>query len=206
VKYRVPLLARTDFAAMFGALPQNQQRALKKSHSRLTQHLLDVSNENPILPKRILGKETDRGLDSAMPLVNVPALNVSGPPPEVGPMASLTIADWVGGITRGTDWLTPTSIRRWMKKQGSSTRAERGGAEKMLESFASLQTMDDTNSATPLAVFENRLIQPDNPPRYGNQLSFPEVDAMARHYLQFFINLEKNPLSPHFPRTRQVRS
>jgi hypothetical protein len=160
--------------------------------------MVAVSNARPLLG-RYNGKDSDQNLTVNSPLVNPPR-QTAAIPPAVAAMASLQINHWVGGITRGIDWLTSTNVQIWMSAMSTAgvaptTPGQRQEAANMLESFASIGGMDVAGGA-PLAVMENRGISPEGPGMQGNDLNFYQVASMARNYLQFFVNLAARPFHP----------
>ena len=204
LKYRIPFLGRSDFGSMFRALPVAQQGVLRAHAGRLAAHMVAVSNARPLLG-RFNGKDSDQNLTVNSAMVNSPR-QTAATPPAVTAMASLHISDWIDGITRGIDWLTPTNVLIWMSAMSTAgvaptTPAERQEAANMLESFASIGAMDVSGGAS-LAVMENRGIAPEGPRMQGNDLNFFQVASMARDYLQFFVNLSARPFHPGaFPET-----
>jgi hypothetical protein len=199
LKYRIPFLGRSDFGAMFGALPVAQQGILRTHADRLAVHMVAVSNARPLLG-RFNGKDSDQNLTVNSPLVNPPR-QTTAIPPAVAAMASLQINHWIRGMTLGIDWLTPANVQIWMSAMSTAgvapatTPGQRQEAVKMLESFASIGAMDVAGGA-PLAVMENRFIAPEGPGMQGNDLNFYQVASMARNYLQFFVNLSARPFHP----------
>jgi hypothetical protein len=207
VKYRLPLMSRTSFAALFDALPAAPRTVLKAHPAVLAQHMVDASNANVLLP-RTQGVDPDTALTVASPLIRAPRRGSQTPnvaqPHEL--FAGITIGVWVDGLTKGTDYLMPATMRAYLESRPWRQRAwksEREAALEQLESFGTVGGTDRSRGGgTQLGVFENRAIAPKGG---AGLLTIDEVYRMAWNQLIFFKAVRESGQPGRYPERRQGR-
>ena len=188
VKYRVPLMFRTNFAALFALLPPAQRAALVRVPAVLTDSLVAASNHQPLM-RRVQGVDPDTGLTAASPLIRPPR-RPGGQPNTPMPhemLAGITIGAWFTGLTRGVDLLTPGGVDGWLKTQGYWWFSRKRGTD-LVESFNSIPQVDRApGRGRHLAVFENRGIAPQG---VGVELNVEDAARVAWNQLLFYKQIE----------------
>lgn len=189
LKYRVPLMFRTDFSQLFGALAPAVQAALQAHPDALARCIVQASNAAPLLP-RVQGVDPDSGLTVGSPLIRPPLRPTWAPtvalPHEA--FGGITIGLWVAGFTAGTDYLTPGAADAWLSAQGWWWWSRRDKTA-LVESFGSVGALDRnaTHGTRALAVFESRAIAPKGG---GGNLSVEEASKLAWNQLLFYKRIE----------------
>ena len=185
-KYRLPLLARTDFAAMFMLLPKAQRTMLSQNNAQaLVDAVIHAANSVALIPSPSAG-HIDVGF-----LDNGPLLRNYRPQAEnVSIMQSLTISAWLRGISgsplhgevpggirsiiaawfrrisgsSSVDYLTPKNIQSWLNvNEAHLSLQDRIRQSRYLESLSSMKGITnahDRNGASRLVILENRSINP----------------------------------------------
>ena len=186
VKYRVPLMLRTNFANLFALLPPNQQAILTAHPQVLIDSVLTASNNRPLATR--MGVQVDIGLTQDSPLIRPPRVRHNGQDVVVphSSLAAFTIGTWITGMTQGVDYLTPTDLDAWLKTQGWWWW-QRSKLVPLVESFGSIATNDTAPvGGRGLAVFENRAIAPKE------QLSIDEACKLAWNQFRFYQQIEQS--------------
>ena len=195
-KARTMFLARNKFSDLYGMLDPVIQSVLAiNSGQFLKRHLLDVSNEHPLLAK-VQGQLPDTNLTLGSPLVN-PVMVPAGPhgagrsQPQQLRVSSFTIGHWLESAGVGQDHLTQTAMALWLANNTALPANERTEAsDEVFESFGEYPL--DTSGAEALALFENRGILAGDRP-------FDEVAKVAANYLAFFVRFKAEGADASFP-------
>jgi hypothetical protein len=195
VKYRIPLLGRSNFAVMFKDLPSGQRETLRDKADIVLNHLLAVSNGSPTI--KIQGRNLDDALTAASPLIRVPKTAGLNPGetvdiPDWAPLRQLSIADWMHGIVSGTDYLTPEGIDSFLGPAGKNVADDaRKIAVGKLESVgqSALPRGMDKRGKTKLALFENRAMTPLGADK---KMTIADARTAARAYLEAFKKVREN--------------
>jgi hypothetical protein len=186
VKYRIPLMLRTNFANLFALLPLNQQAILTAHPQVLIDSVLSASNTHPLAT--MVKVPMDTGLTQDSPLIRTPRARAYGQD-VVFPHSSLaafTIGTWITGMTQGVDYLTPVELDAWLKTQGWWWW-QRSKLVPLAESFGSIPRNDTAPvGGRGLAIFENRAIAPKS------QLSVDEVCKLAWNQFRFYQQIEQS--------------
>jgi Domain of unknown function (DUF4157) len=190
VKYRDPILFRTDFANLFAAIPDNQRAILTAHPQVLIDCVISASNTHPLV-RRTQGIDPDTGLTQHSSLIRSPLRQAYAPnvPMPHESFAGLSIAAWINGMIQGVDYLTPDGINTWLKTQGWWWW-QRPNLVKLLESFGSIGGTDRApGHGSKLAVFENRGLTPTG---IGGQLSIDEALKVAWNQFLFYLHIEES--------------
>ena len=201
MKYKVPMLGRTQLGTVFGELAPQQRTALSRGNAQaLIGAVVDAANQRAVLPKPAhIGGFWDTGFTAASPLLPHASVRIDDPAAPGGRrtvklMQSLTISDWLIGITQGTDRLSPAAMDTWL--QGAEpllTAPERTERTDLLESFNTLgTTMDPAErpGTSRLDILENRAIGPRRGPNTSGMMTPKQMQTAAIQYFQFLLRLK----------------
>jgi hypothetical protein len=194
IKYRLTFLPRNSFAQMFEILPSQQRAALQAHPDALLDALLTVSNANPLLRSG-----SDAGLTSASPLIGpnpgaVRSMSAEGTlerEPISGvdaALATVTIRDWIAGITSGRDYLTPATMDKWLADQADVSKSDRENAVGALESFGTADRVDTRDDGEHLPLFETRAIAPLGA---GVNLTLTQATYYAERILRLYQRIRE---------------
>ncbi len=188
LKYRIPLMLRTNFARLFNALPVGTPIALRNNPQVLIDGLINASNAHVLLPT-YQGIDPDTALTANSPLIRSPrrfTYSPNAPQPHEA-LAGITIGMWIQGILDGKDLLTPETADTWLKNQGWWWWSRKEKVE-LFESFNSVDEMDySPGPGRQLGIFENRSIAPRGAEGY---LTLEEASRMAWNQLLFYKRIE----------------
>jgi hypothetical protein len=165
VKTRLGMLHRNNFAQMFAALPPDQRVAIRSDPDVLIDSLLSAADD-------LLPVDLDRD-DPMIP---------SHPDAPRPALASVTVAEWIKGITIGYDHLSQGGMARWLATKPAFTTADKESATEALESIGTQPAPDRRGpGAEKLFLFENRAIRPGIRMSGGRPEAFslPMVDAVT---------------------------
>ena len=204
LKYKIPLLARTDFAALFQQLPLNQQASLRENNAQaFSDAVVTAVNSNQLIPIPAVagGGFFDINFNVNGPLIcnTRPNIEPLQDPANVvykyPVFRSLTISDWLDGITQGKDYLTAKEMNNWLKaNEPNLSKSDRKRHVGYLESFASLGNKTDNPDrlgASRLGIYENRAIAPThNPLTPGGNLTALQAHKAALNYLFFLMQIK----------------
>jgi len=190
IKYRVPLMFRTNFSKLFGILPGDIQTALTANNNILVAKIIEASNAQPLLP-RSQGADPDTALTKDSALIRPPVRPGHAPhtPVPHEALSGVTIGMWIKGFTAGKDYLTPDVINDWLKGEGYWWWSRKDKVA-LIESFDSIPNVDESASKKnkrKLGVFENRGIVPKG--AFIN-LTIDEAAAIAWNQLLFYKKIE----------------
>ncbi|HWQ47987.1 MAG TPA: DUF4157 domain-containing protein [Methanosarcina sp.] len=205
LKYSLPLLGRTDFAAMFMQLPPNQRTSLSNNSGQaLIDAVVHAANSVQLIPNQHGGGHYDVAFGPNVALIR----NYQPPGFSLPVIQSLTIGAWLRGISGNppVDFLSIGNIDTWLRQNENLWWFQRSSRTGLFESVASMGNQTDVPErpgTSNLIIIENRGIAPANGP-YNNyygagapgQMNPDEMTQAAKDYLQFFINLNANPANP----------
>jgi hypothetical protein len=178
-KSRVMFLARNRFSAMYAMLSPQVQALFATNHGNLlARHVLDVSNENPLLA-RVQGQLPDTNLTLNKPLINHVRVPQQGPMPAVDlpqqlVLAPFTTGAWLREVAVGLDSLSQNAMALTLANLGVGQGAATSASNEVLESFGEYNT--DTTGNQELALFENRGIS-------RSDITIDEAAKIAMNYL-----------------------
>jgi hypothetical protein len=185
IKYRTALMPRTSYAAMLASLAPAQKAGILRNPASFADHLVAVSNATPLLPA-VGPINGDTGLTVGSPFIRQAPTD-----PSQAAFGAITIADWIAGMARGRDFLTPADMDRELRRRGSG-RGARRAARDLLESFGTIGGMDVRGGAPGLAVFEQRTIKPGVPQIMGGPyLTIDEAYRLVWNQLLFFRRVRR---------------
>jgi len=187
VKYRIPLMFRTDFALMFAALPRPQRVILAAHPDVLVDSVVAASNAHPLV--RLQTVVVDTGLTRNSPLIRAfgRARNTPTVPTRYEVFAGLTIDQWIRGMTLGTDYLTPQGLAALP----GLNPLDLPNMTPMLESFGTINAIERApRGGRKLAVFENRGIAPGGSGYLARTLPINEVLNLAWNQFLFYYQIE----------------
>lgn len=204
VKYYLPFMARNDLVTLFRLIPPEQQAVLAVNDAQaFIDAVVTVVNSNQLIEYQHSGIFFDQGFAADSSLLrsfrpqNEPLRRMEGPIQRTYPVFhTLSIGEWLRGITLGIDHLTPDQMGQWLRDhEPGLTEADRNRHLGYLESVASYGNETDAPDRpgnTRMGIFENRAIAPvGNPPlsRTG-ELTAIQCHKAALNYLMFFKNLK----------------
>jgi hypothetical protein len=178
-KSRVMFLARNRFSAMYAMLAPEVQALFSTNHGNLlARHVLDVSNENPLLA-RVQGQLPDTNLTLNKPLINHVRVPQQGPMPGADlpqqlVLAPFTTGAWLREVATGLDSLSQAAMALTLQNLGVNQGAATSASNEVLESFGEYNT--DTSGNEELALFENRGIS-------RSDITIDEAARIALNYL-----------------------
>lgn len=178
-KSRVMFLARNRFSSMYAMLaPAVQALFATNQGNLLARHVLDVSNENPLLA-RVQGQLPDTNLTLNKPLINhvrVPQQGImpASDLPQQLVLAPFTTGAWLREVAIGLDSLSQNAMALTLANLGVNQGAAVSASNEVLESFGEYNT--DTTGNQELALFENRGIS-------RSDITIDEAAKIAMNYL-----------------------
>ncbi len=205
MKYKIPLLGRIQFDALFAQLDAHQRNVLARNNAQaFIGAILTAANAQAVLPKPShMGGFWDTAFAQASPLLRgaselVPDPMRPGLRMKRGVMQSLTIGDWLQGITTNVDHLSPTAMDAWLQvHEAGLSLAERNERTGMLESFNTLTNqVDDADRAgtSKLNILENRAIAPTTGP--NGTMTPVEMEKAALNYFKFMFAIKTKAGNP----------
>ena len=200
-KYRIPLLGRIEMSTLFNQLDPTHRRVLAANHAQaLIGAVVHAANHQSVLPKPAhIGGFWDSGFVATGPLLRsahimVPHAVVPAVPVKLPVMQSLTIGDWLRGITSGHDYLTPAQMDQWLTaNEAALSAAERGQRVGLLESFNTLGgAMDpaDRMGTSGLNILENRFIAPGMGTARNGFFTPAQFEKAALAYFKFMVKIK----------------
>jgi hypothetical protein len=178
-KSRIMFLARNRFSAMYAMLaPEVRALFAANQGNLLARHVLDVSNENPLLA-RVQGQLPDTGLTLNQPLINHMRVPQMGPMPRTDlpqqlVLSPFTTGAWLREVATGSDSLSQAAMALTLVGLGVNQGTATSASNEVLESFGEYNT--DTSGNEELALFENRGIS-------RADISIDEAAKIAMNYL-----------------------
>lgn len=184
VKAKTPLMARTDFAAMFAKLPQGQQTVLANRAQAFTSAVMNAVNNANVLDQQ-------RRASDPLILDFRPTRDNSGNPDRQQRLHHMTIAHWIHGITRGTDYLSKAGMRQYYQQHNNLGLSQQE-IEHEVQYLGGLGVSDtlEGHLTDRQVAFENRFIAP------SGGLDIDQIKSHAVNYLTFARQVNDNPANP----------
>jgi hypothetical protein len=178
-KYRLTLMPRSSYAAMFSGIANRTQRKWLKTNidvaideivdainnARLTPSAVKVDSPVFVAPSdnSIRADIMNKKFDDQLPQDTDATAMLNSEKALYATLAGVATVDtWLRGITVGTDLLVPSTLDQVLRTDGAS-RAERRAVKERMESFMPRPTRaGDTRAGTGehMAIFEHRGIAP----------------------------------------------
>jgi hypothetical protein len=108
-------------------------------------------------------------------------------------LATVTIRDWITGITAGRDYLTPAAMDQWLTRQAGVSRADREKAVGALESFGTADSLDTRDDGERLPLFEIRSIAPLGA---AENLTLQQATYYAEQILRLYQEIRERNTAP----------
>lgn len=197
-KYKMPFLGRVEMSALFKELSKQHRRILAQDDARaFTSAVVHAANSAANL------WTGDSNYTANSPLLRTAHIitgdNINAPKTKVPVMQSLTIEQWLRGITKEIDWLSSSNMKTWLKyMEPTVAKVDRQKHTDLLESFNMLGDQIGTKTDTAdrhgtsgLSILENRSINPG-----GKFMTIGQVESAAKANLKFLLEMQKKAGNP----------
>lgn len=197
MKYKVPFLGRVEFSALFQELSNDHQKVLRRTDAlAFRRAIVHAANTATLWPGD--NNYTDNGALLRTAHI-ITGDNINAPKQKLPVMQSLTITEWLKGMTQGHDYLSAGEMDQWLQNNEAALDAnERAKRTDLLESFNMLgpnvgtaTDPADRANTSGLSVLENRAISPS-----GRFVNISQVNSIAKAYINFMLNLKTKQGAP----------